>query len=69
MGGQVAQLAVGRLEPLGAIGHDQLEALDVALEGAGVVPLAAECAGALQDLDRFEGFLDDQQLVGMAEPR
>ena len=63
------QLAVGRLEPLGTVGDDQLEALDVALERTGVLPLAAERARALQDLDRLEGLLDHDELVGVPEPR
>src|SRR5437016_9811220 len=69
VGGQMPQLAVGRLEPLGAVGDDQLEALDVALERTGVLPLAAERARALQDLDRLEGLLDHDELVGVPEPR
>ena len=69
VGGEMAQLPVGRLEAFGAVGDDQFEALDVALECAGVLPLAAQRAGALQDLDRLEGLLDDDELVRVPEPR
>src|SRR5437763_5847713 len=69
VGGEMPQLPVGRLEPFGTIGDDQFEALDVALECAGVLPLAAQRTGALQDLDRLEGLLDDDELVRVPEPR
>ena len=64
----MAQLAVGGLESPGAVGHRALESLDVMPERAGVLPLAAERTRRLQDLDRLERLLDDDELVGMPEP-
>ena len=43
--GEVAQLPVGGLEALGAVGHHPLETLDMTLERARVLPFAAESAG------------------------
>ena len=67
--GEVPQLSVRRLESAGAIGDDPLEALDVALECACVLPLAAQRARGLQDLDGLERLLDDDELVGVPESR
>src|SRR6202789_3250553 len=55
--GEMPQLSVRCLKSAGAIGDDPLEALDGALERAGVLPLAAQRAGRLQDLDGLERLL------------
>ena len=52
MRGQMAQLAVGRLEATGAILDDLLEAFDVTAQGVLVLPLAGQRARALAYLDR-----------------
>src|SRR6516162_3266200 len=64
----MTKLTVRGLESPGAIGDRALETLDVMLEGAGVLPLAAQGAGRLQDLDRLEWLFDDDQLVGVPKP-
>src|SRR5215472_5111291 len=64
----MTKLTVGSLEPAGAIGDRALETLDVMLEGAGVLPLAAQGTRRLQDLDRLERLFDDDELVGVPKP-
>src|SRR5579863_1563977 len=63
--GEMAQLAVSRFQPLGAIRDDQFETLDMVSERAGVLPFAAQSTRRLQDLNGLEGLLDDDQLVGV----
>ena len=66
---QVAQLLVGRLQPLGAGLDDMFQMLDLAPQDPLVLPFARQCVGTLQHLDRFKRLLDHQQLVGMIETR
>src|ERR1700686_483066 len=67
VGSEMPELPVRGLETAGVIGDDQLESFDVALSGTGILPLLAQGARTLEDLDRLEGFLDDDELVRVPE--
>jgi hypothetical protein len=65
---EMAQLPVGRFQPVGPIGDVRLEATHLLLDPAIVLPLAAQCRGTLQHFDRLGGLAQHQQSVRVAEP-
>ena len=60
---EMAQLAGGGLETPGTHADHLLEIEHLIAHQALIMPLARQCGGALQDLDRLGGLAQDQQLV------
>ena len=60
---EMAQLPVGGLQTSGAHADHLFEIDHLSRTRRSFVPLARQCGGALQDLDRLGGLAQDQQLV------
>ncbi len=68
VGGQMPQLLIRGFQAARARRDHLFEAQHMLSDQLVVFPFAAQRRGALQNLDRFGGFAQHQQLVGVAEP-
>ena len=68
VGGQMPQLLIRGFQSARARRDQVFEAQHMASQQPVIFPFAAERGGALHNLDRFGGFAQYQQLVGVAQP-